>query len=314
MRRWAVPLVTAALAAALPQPGTAQAGTVRTDAAHGGAGEARTTQTAQAARAGKEGAVSPVTALKRRFVEHTGLRISDVGRVYRDGKAVVTIWRRGRVEFGASGVYATDTTGRTEAGRGAIREFEGLTGQRLGSTRVICFPDEAYLSGPGYETWLPEGKSWLGLIGPANIKQTAALPQIVNVFEPATLGTLLAHSTVKRKLSSGTYHQGAVTLRTLYRVSPSFRDRLAGPPKGRSAKITVGFRLWLDRSNLARRLTTTWRQPVPGTPKRPTTTVADTRYTGWGSDVTLAPPPPEDTADAGRVGGDFSPPPTLPVG
>ncbi|MFC6578559.1 hypothetical protein [Planomonospora parontospora] len=294
MRRWAVPLVAVVLSTALPQPGTAQAAPSQPGTA--------------------QGAPSPVTALRRHFVEHTGLRISDVGRVHRDGRAVVTIWRRGRVEFDASGVYATDTTGRTEAGRGAIREFEGLIGRRLGSTRVICFPNEAYLSGPGYETWLPEGKSWLGLIGPANIKQTAALPQIVNVFEPATLGVLLSHSSVKRRLPSGAYHQGTVTLRTLYRVSPSFRDRLAGPPKGRSAKITVGFRLWLDRSNLARRLTTTWRQPVPGTPKRPTVTVADTRYTGWGSDVTLAPPPPEDTADAGRVGGDLSPPPTLPVG
>ncbi|MFC4057877.1 hypothetical protein ACFOWE_06205 [Planomonospora corallina] len=298
MRRWAIP-VAAALAASALQAGPAQAGVVR----------------AQAVRAGTaQAAPSPVTALERHFTEHTGLRVSDVGRMYRDGKAVVTIWRKGRVEFDASGVYATDTTGRTEAGRGAVREFEHLIGRRLGSTRVICFPNEAYLSGPGYETWLPEGKSWLGLIGPANIKQTAAFPQIVNVFEPATLGTLLSRAAVRKKLASGTYHQGAVTLRTLYAVSPSFRDRLAGPPKGKDAKITVGFRLWLDRSNLPRRLTTTWKQPVPGTPKRPTVTVADTRYTGWGAEVVLTPPPPEDTADAGRVGGDLSPPPTLPVG
>ncbi|GAA3136198.1 hypothetical protein GCM10010466_28730 [Planomonospora alba] len=312
MRRWAIP-VAAALAASALQAGTAHAGTgtatARADTAGAGSAQAGTARTATA-----QGAPSPVAALKRHFTEHTGVRVSDVGRVYRDGKAVVTVWRRGRVEFDASGVYATDTTGRTEAGRGAIREFEDLVGQRVGSTRVICFPGEAYLSGPGYETWLPEGKSWLGLIGPANIKQTAAFPQIVNVFEPATLGTLLSRAAVKRRLASGTHYQGAVTLRTLYAVSPSFRDRLAGPPKGRSAKVTVGFRLWLDRANLARRLTTTWKQPVPGTPERPTVTVADTRYTGWGSDVTLVPPPPEDTADAGRVGGDFSPPPTLPVG
>nr|BFE86410.1 hypothetical protein GCM10020093_090110 [Planobispora longispora] len=53
----------------------------------------------------------------------------------------------------------------------------------------------------------------------------------MNIFEPATLGTLLSRAAVKRKLSSGTYLQGAVSLRTLYKVSPSFRDRLAGPPK-----------------------------------------------------------------------------------
>ncbi|MBG0827900.1 hypothetical protein HS041_08990 [Planomonospora sp. ID67723] len=282
MRRWAT-LVAAVLVGSVLPAGTAQA----------------------------ERAPSPVTKLKQQFAEHKGLRIADLGRVYKDGKAVVTIWRRGKVEFDASGVYATDTTGRTEAGRGAIREFENLTGQNVGSTRVICFPNEAYLSGPGYETWLPEGKKWLGLIGPENIKQTETFPQIVNVFEPATLGTLLSHAAVKRKLGSGTYLQGAVSLRTLYKVSPSFRDRLAGPPKGRSAKIPVGFRLWLDRSNLVRRLTTTWKQPAG---KTPTVTVADTRYTAWGSDVTLTPPPPEDTADAGRVGGDFSPPATLPVG
>ncbi|GAA3444168.1 hypothetical protein [Planomonospora venezuelensis] len=284
MRRWATLVAAAALVGSVLPVGAAQA--------------------AQAPP-------SPVTKLRQQFAEHKGLRISDLGRVFKDGKAVVTIWRKGRVEFDASGVYATDTTGRTEAGRGAVKEFENLTGLNAGSTRVICFPNEAYLSGPGYETWLPEGKHWLGLIGPENIKQTETFPQIVNVFEPATLGTLLSHASVKRRLGSGTYLQGAVTLRTLYKVSPSFRDRLAGPPKGRSAKIPVGFRLWLDRSNLVRRLTTTWRQPAG---KTPTTTVADTRYTAWGSDVTLTPPPPEDTADAGRVGGDFSPPATLPIG
>ncbi|MEU4829760.1 hypothetical protein [Streptosporangium sp. NPDC023615] len=259
-------------------------------------------------------AVSPVTALRRQFGEHVGLRISDLGRVYRAGKPMVTIWRRGRVEFDATGVYGTDTTGRTELGRGAVKEMENLLGRRLGSTRVICFPDEAYLSGPGYETWLPEGKTWLGLIGPANIKQTAALPQIVDIFEPSTLGTLLSHTAVRRKLRSGTYLRGTVTLRTLYRASPSLRDRLAGPPRGRSATTPVGFRLWLDRSNLVRRLSTTWRQPLPGGPQKYTTTLVDTRYTGWGSSVTLAPPPPEDTADAGRVGADIPPPAVLPIG
>ncbi|GAA2891637.1 hypothetical protein GCM10010517_56010 [Streptosporangium fragile] len=257
---------------------------------------------------------SPVTALKRQFGEHVGLRVSDVGRVYRGGEAVVTIWRKGRVEFDADGVYATDTVGRTEAGRGAVKELENQLGQQLGSTRVICFPNEAYLSGPGYETWLPEGKTWLGLIGPANIKQTAALPQIVNIFEPATLGTLLSHASVRKKLRSGTFLQGAVTLRTLYKVSPSLRDRLAGPPKGRSGRIPVGFRLWLDPSNLARRLSTTWRQPISGDARKYTTTVVDTRYTGWGSPVTLVPPPPEDTADAGRVGADLPEPAVLPIG
>lgn len=257
---------------------------------------------------------SPVQRLKQQFGEHVGLRISDLGRVYRDGKPAVTIWRKGRVEFDAAGVYGTDTVGRTELGKGVVRELESQLGQRLGSTRVICFPDEAYLSGPGYETWLPEGKTWLGLIGPANIKQTAALPQIVNIFEPATLGTLLSHATSRKKGSYGTILQGAVTLRTLYKVSPSFRDRLAGPPSARSGRIPIGFRLWLDRAHLARRLTTTWKQPLPGRPRSHTTTVADTRYTGWGSPVTLTPPPPEDTADAGRVGPDFPTPAVLPIG
>ncbi|MET8054250.1 hypothetical protein ABZU75_42410 [Streptosporangium sp. NPDC005286] len=270
--------------------------------------------TAGAGVAGVAPPPSPVTRLRQQFGEHTGLRISDVGRVYRGGKAVVTIWRKGRVEFDETGVYGTDTVGRTELGRGAVKELERQLGRQLGSTRVICFPNEAYLSGPGYETWLPEGKTWLGLIGPANIKQTAALPQIVDIFEPATLGTLLSHTAVRRKLRSGTFLQGTVTLRTLYKASPSLRDRLAGPPKGRSARIPVGFRLWLDRSNLVRRLSTTWRQPLGGSPGKYTTTVVDTRYTGWGSSVTLVPPPPEDTADAGRVGADFPEPAVLPIG
>nr|BFE86411.1 hypothetical protein GCM10020093_090120 [Planobispora longispora] len=97
MRRWAT-LVAAVLVGSVLPAGTAQA---------------------------VQAPPSPVTKLKQHFAEHVGLRISDVGRVYKDGKAVVTIWRRGKVEFDASGVYATDTTGRTEAGRGAIKEFEG---------------------------------------------------------------------------------------------------------------------------------------------------------------------------------------------
>lgn len=293
MRRW-VTLLAVVLAGSVLPMSAAEAGT--------------------AGAAGTAPPPSPVTKLRQQFGEHVGLRISDVGRVYRGGKAVVTIWRKGRVEFGASGVYGTDTVGRTELGKGVVRELEGQLGQRLGSTRVICFPNEAYLSGPGYETWLTEGKTWLGLIGPANIKQTAALPQIVNIFEPATLKTLLSHTAVRKKLDSGTFLQGAVTLRTLYKVSPSLRDRLAGPPKGKSAKTPVGFRLWLDRSNLARRLSTTWRQPLDGNPGKYTTTVVDSRYTGWGSSVTLVPPPPEDTADAGRVGADIPAPAVLPIG
>ncbi|MER5425949.1 hypothetical protein, partial [Streptosporangium roseum] len=38
---------------------------------------------------------SPVQRLKQQFGEHVGLRISDLGRVYQDGKPAVTIWRKG---------------------------------------------------------------------------------------------------------------------------------------------------------------------------------------------------------------------------
>lgn len=126
-----------------------------------------------------------------------------------------------------------------------------------------------YGFGPAYG-----GGSWRRL-GRASGADALYGDQIVNIFEPGTLRTLVATATVKERAgkvfdaddrSVWSYaYQGTITFARLFQVSPSFREMLGGRLAPRYRNIKVLWRISTDLKGRPVVVQTQWR-PGPGHP------------------------------------------------
>ncbi|GAA3137374.1 hypothetical protein [Streptosporangium carneum] len=221
----------------------------------------------------------PVKALERRLRPAHGVQVNETTRI-RSGKgSPVVIRTTGNLEFGAPGIVAVDLTYRT----GDI------------TRRWIEVGGKWYVSDLSDDEWsdrLPVGKTWvrgdsLGVAGSGTEQMS------LNVFEPATLRFLTRGSGRRLPGGGGVQYRGENTWAELRKVSASFRD--AFPRRDDSAHRRVRWRLWLDDRGLPSRVVTEdlfdrgWEDLAKA--------VVDTRYTGWGSRVTVAPPPGDQVID-----------------
>ncbi|ACZ84236.1 hypothetical protein [Streptosporangium roseum] len=240
-------------------------------------------------------AADPISALKSQFSSGRGVNFVDTTKTQGPQGNMVLAKRTGALQFGPSGISASDQTAQL---RFKASDFEDLTeGEEdedfskffrglAKPERVVRIKNTTYVSGGVMGEFMPADKTWVrfpdGLLG-----FTGAMSQFVNVAEPATLKALLAHATKH----GGTY-SGKITFGELNKVSPWFRASL-GAPTAKTAKIVVSWKLFLGSDRLAKRLVTTYS--TAGSAE--STVTVDTRYTGWGSKVTVKAPPADQVAD-----------------
>ncbi|MER5319595.1 hypothetical protein [Streptosporangium roseum] len=244
-------------------------------------------------------AADPITALKSQFSSGRGVNFVDTTKVQGPQGNIVLAKRTGALQFGPSGISASDQTaqlrfkesdfeGLTEGAEGgegetASKVFTGMTKPE----RVVRIKNTTYVSGGILGEFMPADKTWVRFPGDM-LGFTGELSQIVNVAEPATLKALLAHATKH----GGTY-SGKITFGELNKVSPWFRASKLSGVTGRAAKSVVSWKLFLGSDRLAKRLVTTYSMAGSAESKL----TVDTRYTGWGSKVTVKAPPADQVAD-----------------
>ncbi|MDP9862926.1 MULTISPECIES: hypothetical protein [Streptosporangium] len=247
-------------------------------------------------------AADPVTALKSQFGGGRGVSFVDTTKSQGPEGNVVFAKRTGEFQFGASGIIASDQTAQLRIKQQELEELlaatedaedtEDAKNETLSKVitgmakpeRVVRVKDTSYVSGGVMGEFLPADKTWvrnppapLGLIG--------SMSQYVNPAEPATLKALLAHATKR----AGVY-SGKITLAELQKVSPWFRASSPFLPEDR-AKSAVSWKLYVGADQLPQRLVTTYSEG------KDSSTTVDTRYTGWGSKVTIEAPAADQVAE-----------------
>ncbi|MER5647072.1 hypothetical protein [Streptosporangium sp. NPDC002524] len=243
-------------------------------------------------------AADPISALKKQFKNGRGVTYVDTTKGRASYGSAVVAQRKGVLQFGASGIGASDQTTKLRIkasdiaaiSEQASEEEAKLLAGLAKPERVIRVKNTSYISGGIFGQFLPEDKTWMKLpVG--NLGNTGRLSQLVNPAEPATLKALLARATVKRP----TAYSGKITFGELYKVSPWFRAGIFVPPTAKQSKTVVQWKLVLGSDLLARSLTTSY--PASALSTAPGMTISvETRYTGWGSKVTVKAPPADQVA------------------
>ncbi|WP_406318709.1 hypothetical protein OHA77_14860 [Streptosporangium sp. NBC_01639] len=282
MRRM-IATLTGATAAALIAPVLVAAGPANAQAAPASAQAVQT---------------DPVSALKKQFKPGHGVKLAENAKIIGEGKNNRSIFsrRNGVLEFGTSGVTASDVTDKFSLA-GAEEELKSL----FGPSRTIMVKDTFYTSSGFYADALPEGKKWLRTKGEAIAPGNPA-QKIIDPLEPATLKATLAHTESKRP--GGTWdgvrtavHSGKITLGELYKVSPTVRALLGAKPSAASATLPVTWKIYLGPDKLVRRAVSSWTQSLRGLTSLEMTYVNDSRYSDWGVKSAIKAPPAAQVAD-----------------
>ncbi|MEV4381209.1 hypothetical protein [Streptosporangium sp. NPDC049644] len=224
----------------------------------------------------------PVKALKSRLVAGKGVKFTELSTMKEEGKTEPYLKRTGSFQFGRTGIVASDISSK------AATPVDPRIGQHNGMFapgRTIRIGTTSYSQGGTYRDKMPSGKSWYKTSKGMTGDVAGWFSQLVNVAEPATLATLLKGAKQTRNTYTGT-----TTFGRLAKVSPWFRATL---PLRSSDKTVVTFKLTVDRDRLPQRLTTSF--PVTGifdsAGWEGKTLSAETRFTGWGSRVSIKAPP-----------------------
>jgi hypothetical protein len=165
--------------------------------------------------------------------------------------------------------------------------------------QMISVKGYLYASGPLYKPKLPAGKTWARL-GKSPGTGAAWGDQLINVFEPATLKSLMARA----KRSGSTPHpdaydkwrriylyKGTITFAELYALSPTFRREL-GLLQPRYRDMSMHFSMGFYKDGLPGTVLVSW-ELGDGYPQRRVSFI--TRY-GYQSRTTYAAPAASHTA------------------
>lgn len=264
---------------------------------------------AEAVRTTQATAADPVSALKRQFRTHRGVKLTENTKIVGEGKKNRAIFTRrsGVLEFGRTGLVASDLTTKFSLPL-PDSELKGL----FTPSRTLSLKGVSYTSGGVFAESMPEGKKWLRTPGDT-LSLVSAVQQIISTVEPGTLGATLAHTRAKRPGGTWdgtrtTVHSGTITLAELFKVSPSVRTLLGKKPTGRSATLPVTWKIYLGSDRLVRRVVSSYTESTRGLNSTELTYVNDTRYTDWGTKVTIKAPPADQVVDFDELIGDTTQP------
>lgn len=218
----------------------------------------------------------PVKALQKTLKPGKGVTFRDATSLVNDSGTTTFLRRTGKWRSGKKGIAASDITAQVKKYSGGV--FDRL--YAVDGGRTIWIGGKSWTThkidvfSPGDGTFAKEP---LGSTG----SYTGSYGQLVNPAEPATLKVLL-----KGKKKGRTY-SGKIGYATLRKVSPWFRASL--PFGGGAGDAVLTYALTFGPDNLPRKLVTA-RQAVDNVPTDGRFQMVTT-YTGWGSRVSIAPPP-----------------------
>jgi hypothetical protein len=236
----------------------------------------------------------PVKALKSRFVAGKGVKFTDVTTLVEFTGNTTFLKRTGSFQFGRAGIVASDTSARR-----TVDEAEmpiNMVWRLTRPERTIRIGTTSYYSGGPWAP--PKGKTWIKHPHGMSAGFSGWYGQLVNVAEPATLKALITQG--KR---TGRTYSGAISFGALEKVSPWLQNAdVIKMPKEYKAAV-LRFTLTLGTNGLPQRLVTVYPQKThggtePGKEERRVS--VETRYTGWGSRVTIKAPPASEVAVVGK--------------
>ncbi|RVX47314.1 hypothetical protein EDD27_10244 [Nonomuraea polychroma] len=230
-------------------------------------------------------ASDPLAALKSKLRAGKGVTFTEATSHVDDTGTTTFLKRTGKMQFGKSGIVASDITADFKRYQGGI--FDHM--YRLRSGRTIWVGGKTYSTAPMLHE-VPEGKKWvrepLGTTG----GWLGTFAQVVNPAEPATLKVLL-----KGKKQGRTY-SGKITYSALAKVSPWFR---VSSPFSEKEKTVIEYKLTLGADNLPKKLVTSHlasSHVAEGVEVGDGKFSTETRYERWGARVSISAPPKSQVA------------------
>ncbi|MEV4378650.1 hypothetical protein [Streptosporangium sp. NPDC049644] len=223
-------------------------------------------------------ALDPIKTLRAQIVPGRGVTISVATRVSADGKHIFTSRTTRVAGFRKGGLVETDDISTFYSPiRSEISEI--LEAETLFPTLLIKVEGAYYTSGGELIGKLPLDKKWVRSRWP----ESSPMDLTVDLFEPGTLRALLATaSSVGPRTAKGTIHASKIPGQPL------------GGGLGRDEE--VAWALWFDAKGRVTRLTTTTSQQTNDNYELGIR--SDLRFTGWGTKVTIEPPPEDLVIDA----------------
>ncbi|AWS40834.1 hypothetical protein [Streptosporangium sp. 'caverna'] len=236
----------------------------------------------------------PVKTLKSQFVAGKGVKFTDVATLVEFTGNSTLLKRTGSFQFGRAGIVASDVSAKF-----TTDEMSGIPGVFQWSPdkpeRTIRIGTTSYYSGGPWTP--PKGKTWVKHPHGMNAGFSGWYGQLVNVAEPATLKTLIT----KGKRTGRTY-SGTISFGALEKISPWMRSAGVAGVSTNDRAAVLRFRLTLGANGLPQRLVTVY----PGSTHVSAAVAEDrqvsveTRYTGWGSRVTVKAPPASKVTNMGE--------------
>jgi hypothetical protein len=218
----------------------------------------------------------PVSALKSRITAGKGVTFTDItSYVQLSGKTKV-VSRRGRLQYGKSGLAASDVSVKAAKERGMSSVFV--------DEHVITVGKVSYRKGGLFAERGPEGKPWVKINKWLPVGLSGAFSQPVHATEPGTLKALI--SAGKR---SGRTYKGTVTFGQLWKISPWARASLVR----KESDELIHYTLTLGSDDLPSKLVTTYLTEGHwlGRGTAGDEIHNETVYKGWGGRHTITPPP-----------------------
>ncbi|MET8861364.1 hypothetical protein ABZW11_00265 [Nonomuraea sp. NPDC004580] len=256
---------------------------------------------------------NPVAAVKKQLAPGKGVKFTERTTLSEGRLRQVFVRRTGSLQFGKSGVAASDITGKINIKASDLEGVgDGETGLLLKALtvpeRTIRVGTTSYLSGNIWSALLPEDKPWYKMPKGLTGGFTGTYGQPINVAEPVTLATLL-----KRSKATGSGYAGKARVADLWKVSPWLRSSWMDKPSAKAMKASISWKLTVDKAGRPTRLVTTYPTSVPGLGKTGSISV-DTRYTGWGGKVVVKAPPADQVTTTFKNGEDDISSLELPIG
>jgi len=239
----------------------------------------------------------PVKALRAALIRGKGVNIVSTAKVDHGRGMYVTLNLDGMIGFGPQGEIASDASQRLQYSKttmNALKELDMAEDATLEEMplRVISSGHDDYVSGPRFADALPQGTNWVRY---PHTDLPASNP-LLEVLEPATLKALLAHRTSWR----GGVMKGTIKADKLVKLSDSFASRFRGSSWSKPVS-TISYTLRLSTAGLVERVTAKgvlhhWKGSV-------LRVQADTRYSAWGRQVTVALPLKGEVLDQEQLEG-----------
>ncbi|TXK35924.1 hypothetical protein [Nonomuraea sp. C10] len=243
---------------------------------------------------------NPVAAVKKQLVAGKGVKFSERTTLSTSFMREIFVRRTGTIGFRKNGVAASDITGKFNIKASDLgEEAPELVKAMAKPERTIWLGKTSYLSGGIWAGVVPEGKTWFKMPNGPTGGLSGVVGQPLNVAEPVTLRTMFKNA----KAVKGGY-AGKVTIRDIRKVSPWFRATLQlDKPSAKLLGAQISWRLSVDAKGLPTRLVTTYPFGVlDGTPKKNETLSVDTRYSGWGTKVSIKAPTEDDATTKPKEG------------